>query len=194
MKTKVFIIPGLSDEMRGIGRFIEGGDIITEVFVVGWRKKVQNPRTYFQDRLGALLAKIDTAHAEGFRVVLIGASAGGSFAVNAFSKRESTVAKVINLSGRLTTEEGFTLVSLEKYKETDPVFMASVEMTESYISHPTQSLLQNFVAFVPLWDELVPLKTMGFEGARGRRVIMCEHILNIVSMFTIYRNKLLAEL
>jgi len=190
-KTKAFIVLGLGDDTPGYVKYLSLPGIETEVFKVGWRKPVQDPKMYFEARLSALLAKIDEAYAQSYKIILIGTSAGGSFVMNAFYERQEKVALVINCSGRLTQIEGVCFVSLEQYKQTDPVFMQSVIRSEKILAYPTALLKQKFLAFVPFYDELVPLRSMRFEGANYKRIWFVEHLVNIALVFTLYRGYLL---
>jgi len=190
-KTKVFIIPGLGDDMHNIARFIETKHIKTEVFIVGWRVSTDNPNLYYISRINALIKLVDESYIEGYKVILIGASAGGSFVVNVCNERPDKISLVINLSGRLTQINGPTLVGIDKYRITEPVFMESITRSERIVSSPSQTLKDKFLAFVPLWDELVPIRSMQFQGARVKRIWFIEHIINIALAFTVYRKSLL---
>jgi hypothetical protein len=190
-KYMVFVVPGLSDKAGDSVIRLTTENTCAKVFNVGWRTPTQDPSGYYFERLAEFLKQIDIAILRGFKVVLLGTSAGGSFVVNAFAKRQDVASRVINLSGRLTTEEGPTVRSFAYYQQTDPVFVESVKESEVFVNDPSQTLRNKFVAFVPLYDELVPVKTMAFKGAVVNTVPTALHLINIAAAFTVYRKVLL---
>ena len=67
---------------------------------VGWHGS-----EHFEARLAKIVARIDSFSTTGTKVSLIGCSAGGSAALNAFLERKNTVHKVISLCGWLKVGE-----------------------------------------------------------------------------------------
>jgi pimeloyl-ACP methyl ester carboxylesterase len=67
---------------------------------VGWHGS-----EHFEARLAKIVARIDSFSTTGTKVSLIGCSAGGSAALNAFLERKNTVHKVISLCGWLRVGE-----------------------------------------------------------------------------------------
>ena len=99
-KHVVIIIPGLGDETRILGwavGFWRWYGLDPVVYSVGWRDGEYS----FRQKLKRLVAMIDEIVNNADRISLIGTSAGGSAAVNAFMERKSKIHRVINICGRL---------------------------------------------------------------------------------------------
>jgi pimeloyl-ACP methyl ester carboxylesterase len=193
-KTKVFVVVGHDDRVPNYIKNFGAGTIEVETFQVGWRNKVigRAYAAYYDIVMESFQRKMHEAIDRGYRVVLVGVSAGASFVVNAFCKRPNDIARVINISGRLTMAESARVVPVFKdYKKTKPLFYESVVRSDRIIKNPSDALKEKFVAFVPKYDELVPLTSMYFDGAHIEKLFMVEHLLNIVFAFTIYKKSLL---
>lgn len=67
------------------------------MFTVGWAGEIA-----WEERLAALIAMIDARHERGETVALVGASAGASAVLGAFSARSDVVAGQCSFAGKFT--------------------------------------------------------------------------------------------
>lgn len=182
----VIVIPGLGDNSNYIKLLTKswnkcGLDIIA--YPIGWNDGTRE----FQPKLDKLLRLIDKLHAAGEMVSIVGTSAGGSAALNAFVGRKNIIHKVVNVCGRLRVgpESGFWSFVLRTKQS--PSFANSVRMFESKESLLTENDRKRIMTIMPLFgDQLVPASTVPIEGALNKKIFMGEHILSIATAMTIY--------
>lgn len=187
-------IPGLGDEVNKMiwatnhwRRF--GLDPI--VHSVGWH----DGEKYFQPKLKILVDMIDKYADGGNSVSLVGCSAGGSAALNAFFERREVVYRVINVCGRLRTgpQNGFR--SFGARTASSPPFAESVKLFESNENLLTNQDRQKIMTVRALFgDELVPADTTILQGAYNTVVPIPEHVLSIAMALTIFAKPLITFL
>lgn len=123
------------------------------------------------------------------KLVLIGASAGGSLAVSVFARLRSKYPGadiyVIVLSGRLHVGDSDNLIHTALHrpgKKPSLAFIDSVHYCErKVLSRLTQADKRRMVTFRPLlFDEAVPLSTMGIHGVTMLIAPIFYHVPGIV--------------
>jgi hypothetical protein len=193
MAHKVIIIPGLSDETKYI-RFItrnwKNYGVEPIIYPIGWHDESQT----FQSKLHRLLTFIDALVKNGNRVSLIGTSAGGSAALNAFIERKNTVRKAINICGRLRTGDQKGYRSFETRTQTSPSFAESIKLAESKEGQLTKTNRKKIMTVRALFDELVPNDTIVVEGAYNMKIPTVEHIFSITMALTLFLNHVISFL
>lgn len=113
-------------------------------------------------KLERVIAKIDGLARQGHRVSLIGQSAGGSLALNAFAARKDTVVGLINLTGRLHIAG---TPALEVATRHNPAFAKSVEQAEVIVQTLSQLDRQRIMTIRPYIDYIVPATSVSVDGA-----------------------------
>lgn len=193
-KHHTIIIPGLGDE---VNKMIwatyhwrrSGLDPI--VHSVGWHGGEKE----FQPKLQILVDMIDEFADDGDRVSLVGCSAGGSAALNAFFERREAVYRVINVCGRLRTGSQNGFRSFDARTATSPPFAESVKLFESHENLLTHQDRQKVMTVRALFgDELVPADTTILRGAYNTVVPTPEHVLSIAMALTIFSKPLITFL
>ncbi|MBI5123046.1 hypothetical protein HZA75_04270 [Candidatus Roizmanbacteria bacterium] len=129
---------------------------------VGWHNEIKE----LQPKLQTLVRMIDQYATDEDRVSLVGCSAGGSMALNAFFERKHMVHRVINVCGRLRigSQSGFR--SFDARTASSPPFAESVklfERRESLLSNQDRQKVMTVRAL--FGDELVPADTTILRGA-----------------------------
>ncbi len=186
MKTKLIIITGLDD---GVGRL----QFITrnwktkygiEVFVqrMDWKGKDQD----FEKKLKRIINKIDEFSSRGYKISLLGTSAGGSVAINAYILRKNKINKVINVGGRLREGVG-TIPSLEQATRNSISFKESVLRCERNLKLLTKTDKQKILTIRPLYDEVAPISLMTIKGATNIQILSLEHTFSIFLALTVYK-------
>ena len=181
----VILIPGLGDEIRALDYLTEhfhNSNIDVVVHSIGWRDGTTN----FQKKLNALLLRIDKLSKTN-RVSLIGTSAGGSAALNAFARRKNVVYKAINLSGilRPSAETGWR--SFEARAKSSVQFAQSIQLFVSLEKSLTAADRKRVMTVYPRFgDELVAPDTVTLAGATNIQIPSIEHILSIVLALTVF--------
>lgn len=181
----VIIIPGLGDGvelMEFATRHWKWVGLDPLVYSVGWRDNEQS----FTPKLTRLLELIDELHERGKTVSLVGTSAGGSAAINAFIERRDVIHRVINVCGRLRVGPTKGLWSFAAKTKSSPAFADSVMMCESHQKSLTDKDLQRVMTITPLFDEIVPKETVGLSGANNIVFPSGEHVLSISLLMTLF--------
>lgn len=149
----------------------------------------------FQPKLQILVDMIGKFTNDGDRVSIVGCSAGGSVALNAFFERKEDVHRVINVCGRLRTgpQNGFR--SFGARTASSPPFADSVKLFESHENLLTNQDRQKVMTVRALFgDELVPADTTIVRGAYNTIVPTPEHVLSITMALTIFSKPLITFL
>ena len=188
-RHNVIILPGLSDATRNIERVTSWWKymgLTPHVLPVGWYDGVPD----FQPKLDKILALADQLAQEG-QVSIVGTSAGGSAAFNAFLERPGIIRKAVNVCGRLRAGQ-HNWRSLEKMSATSESFKHSVLQFESREPTIPQSIKTRMMTVSPLFgDELVPADTSGLKGAYNIRIPTVEHVFSIAMSLTFFVHPLI---
>lgn len=193
-KHSVIFITGLGEEVdktRWAVSHWRNGGLNPIVHSVGWH----DSETKFQPKLERLIEMIDILTEEGDKVSLVGCSAGGSAALNAFFERKNIVYRVINVCGRLRTgtQEGFR--SFAKMTKSSPPFAESIKLFESHEKLLSETDRQKVMTVRSLFgDELVPSDTSILIGAYNTTVPTPEHMFSITMALTIFSSPLITFL
>jgi hypothetical protein len=179
----VLIIQGLGDNHKWVCQAIKtltggwtGFGLSPIVYMVGW----QDGEINFQPKLDRLVRRIDGLKTHYKKVSLVGLSAGGSAAFNAFLERNGVVYKAVNVCGRLFPGDGYNMRSLNHVAQKSPLFKESVLLFSQRVHELTNDdRIRLMTVRGKFWDELVPAKTSVLEGATNITVPMFEHIINI---------------
>ena len=182
----VIIIPGLGDNTDYIKLLSKswmkyGLNIIP--YSVGWA----DGEKYFKPKLDKLIRLIDKLVKAGEKISIVGTSAGGSAALNAFMERKDVIHKVINVCGRLRVGPESGLWSFLLRTKSSPSFADSVRMCEANQKQLSKDDKKKIMTITPLFgDQLVPYSTIPIDGALNKKLFMGEHVLSIATAMTIY--------
>ncbi|MEK7168541.1 MAG: hypothetical protein AAB532_02255 [Patescibacteria group bacterium] len=178
----VIYIPGLNDQRRGYERLIRRWStygVTPHVHRVGWLDQES-----FRPKLERLVDQVDQYLDEGQAVSLVGASAGGSAALNALIERPKITA-VVNLFGRLRKGENVR-PSLDFAARKSPAFKESVLLFESREPEMDDNSRRKVLCLTPLIDEAVPRSTVSLNGATNRTLYTVEHSLSGLLAITFF--------
>ena len=174
--VKIIIIPGIFKREGLLNQFklyCDKQNIDAEFFRIKWLAE-----GIYKANEKELLQKINDYSSEYSKIYLIGTSAGGSVAVNAFLKSNGLVSKVVCICAPLK-EEGFTLALGElisdKFKDSLSIAVRSLRLLD-------KRQKEKILAFIPKYDELVPLQSMKFSGIRYKQIDSSEHLLSIAKV------------
>ncbi|MEK7141135.1 MAG: hypothetical protein AAB800_01160, partial [Patescibacteria group bacterium] len=161
------------------------------VYSVGWRDGEYS----FRQKLKRLVAMIDEIVNNADRISLIGTSAGGSAAVNAFMERKSKIHRVINICGRLRVGPTTGFRSFDSKTKSSPAFTESVRLCERGIEQlPLPDRRKIMTVRALFGDELVPPETAIVDGAHNIHVPTGEHMVSIGAALTLYSGPLISFL
>lgn len=189
MKTLVIMIPGLGNDSVYIYNPMlnwwrkKGIEML--LFKTEWRSKEN-----YQKKIKRLLDLIDEK-SKNNKVSLIGMSAGGSLAVNAFSERKDKINKVITVCSRLRIGKMNGLSGFKKRVEGYPSFKESIIKTEEKEKLLAKKERQQIMTVHALFgDQLIKANTAIIDGARNITVATMGHRISIASSLTIFSKPL----
>jgi hypothetical protein len=185
----VIIIPGLGDNIRSLR--LAGGSFRTHGMEVIVQKMGWYNREEFSPKLLRILHLIDRYSNAGSRVSLIGTSAGGSCAINAYCRRKSRVHRIVNVCGRLSIGPVTGLRSFSRKTKHSIAFRESVLLCEKNISSLSQSDRSRIMTLCSFFDDVVPAETTAIPGATNIVLPVPGHILGIATALTLYSGKII---
>lgn len=176
----IIMIPGLNDQfplqkmaMRAAAGFWKRFGVIAHVVEPHW----EEGKT-FAPKLDIILDKIDQLVMNGNKVSVLGLSAGGSAALNAFTLRKNVLNGVVNGTGRLRAGANVR-PSLEWASRNSPAFAKSVFLFENKNEKTlTAKDRKRILTLRPIWDEIVPSSTVAVPGADNRVIPVVSHLLS----------------
>jgi pimeloyl-ACP methyl ester carboxylesterase len=181
MKYAVIYIPGLSDESLGEAqRRIMSLWRVYNIYVI-YQPMLWADTKPFSGKLNAILKDIDNLKASGYKVSILGTSAGGGAAINAFAARPNSISKVICISGKINNPQS---VDERRYKK-NPAFKESMLMVEKSLASLKEEDKAKILSLRPLHDGVVPAKDTIIYGASNRLILSVGHILGILYGITI---------
>lgn len=184
-RHNIILIPGLGDEIRMLNfltKHFQKYHLDVAVHRIGWK----DGSTDFRPKFDNLLHHIDELSKIG-RVSLVGTSAGGSAALNAFARRKKIVYKAVNLSGILRPSKERGWRSFEARTTTSSQFAQSVKLFVSQEKSLTPADRKRVMTVYPIFgDELVAPDTVTLPGATNIRIPSIEHVLSIALALTFF--------
>lgn len=180
----LLIIPGFADDVK-----------YTKFQTRNWEKKYNiKPHVVafvwngdsdkFPGRLKKMEEYVDDFIKENNNVSVLGISAGGSAAINLFSKRKDKIKRAVAVCGRLHDPNLRDMWYL-KAKNLG-VFEESVKLCEKNINQFSKDDNKKILTIRPFYDDIVPVRTMTIEGANNKRVFAIQHMISIYLSMTWY--------
>lgn len=146
----------------------------------------------FQSKLNRLL-KLTDNESTNSEVSLIGTSAGGSLAINAYAKRKNKINKVITICSRLRRGQIKGFRGFKQRTKGYSAFKDSVikaEENEAIFSNGEKKRIMTVHAL--FGDELVPTNTSSIDRAKNIIVPTGEHVISIATCLTIFSRTLVS--
>lgn len=188
-KYHMVIIPGLSDHATGIEKLLNNRFPAAQIHI--YRVPWKNDKESYDLKITRFLDFLDSLTVSKAKIVLVGISAGGSFATNAYAKRKKHIHKVINVCGRLRAGRRVHIpMWLASVKS--KAFVESVQASERNLEKFTASDRKKFMTMKSLFDEMVPRQTVTLEGATNVVIPMVEHVLSQAYALCLMNKKITA--
>lgn len=189
-KHSVIFIPGLGNDIGKLEwatRHWRRYGLEPRMHSVGWR----DSKKEFQPKLERLVNYIDQLAEKGYKVSLVGTSAGGSAALNAFIKRRDIIHRIVNVCGRLRIGSVRGFRSFTSRTASSPAFAQSVKLAEANESSLHDTDRRKIMTVRAMFgDELVPAETIIVKGAYNTLVPTAEHMVSIAAALTVFSRSL----
>jgi len=175
MKYVAIYIPGLGDKRKSLlflqRQMLRGWRVYgirTEIFAVHWTSNEK-----FSIRLKELLERIDELTEEGYKVVLVGASAGASTALTAYVRRKNTVRCMVSICGQLEPKVPSPALDV------NPRFGQSLDALERSLEHLTGADRHRILTLRPRVDAVVQPEEAVLKGAKNVQMPVVGHLVGI---------------
>lgn len=184
----IVYVPGLSDQSFINRNLSSRLPVIWGLY--GFKTHIIYPHwqegNSFHPKLSRILQKIDELNSLGYRVSLVGQSAGAGAVLNAFCERREMINGVINICGRVRTGAGVR-PTLEIAGKNSLAFVESVLFFERKNEPSLNDQDRKKIMTVrSLWDEVVPKSTVPIIGAKNIVIPFVEHSLSGIVACTLY--------
>jgi hypothetical protein len=180
MKHYIVYIPGLGDKYDGIRSFLLRSwrifGVQTELVPMQWYDGKS-----FEEKYQRVVSAIERAQKQGYSVSIIGESAGGSMAINAFSMNTS-IHRMISLCGVNTTRSPISSYIFKK----GPAFGESVSKLDRSQTDATSERIRRVTSIVAFKDSVVPAHKNTIEGARQVIIPSIGHLTTILLCLSVY--------
>lgn len=178
-KRTIIYVPGIGDRRRGFN-LLQQGFLATwlaygfsgRLFIMDWRSSQP-----FSERFDELLENIDTLHAQGVEVSLVGASAGAATVLLAFLARPDKLTGVVTVCGQI----GGTAALHGPVAATNPRFHSSLALLQENIARLTESERGRVMTLRPRVDRIVPPHEAVLPGAVNYEMSVSGHMVGIGS-------------
>lgn len=162
MKHVIIYVPGLGDGMpwlvllqKMVLGFWRAHFVRIEVVMMHWSEP-----TPIGPRFDRLLKRIDTLHARGKKVSLVGTSAGVSAVISALVLRSEKVSGVVTICGKIQGEIPETI------EELNPSFAESLDMLSRSLKKLSPELRKRVMTIYSSLDAIVPPEQAVIKGAK----------------------------
>ncbi len=179
MRTQIFYISGLGDRYDFIRRsalwFWKLYGVNAQLIPTSW----SNQESY-ETKLKRITDAVDSVDTTTTRLVLIGESAGGSMALNAFASRKEKIHKTITICGK---NNGPELVAPHYYRD-NPAFKPSMDNLEKSVASLSKSGRQRVISVYPLYDGVVPIRETVIPDCQKVQLFTLGHLGTIFFALT----------
>jgi pimeloyl-ACP methyl ester carboxylesterase len=177
----IIYVTGLGDknvflQAKAIGLWRICG-VQPRLFQVNWT----NAESYSQ-KLKRLLALIDIYSEREYKISLVGASAGASVAIAAFSRRKEIISGVVCICGKLRRPE---TVELHYYKH-NPAFRGAMKELVQNLAKLSSKDKKRILSIRPLYDQTVSAKDTKIDGALQKIIPSFYHVPSIALALTVF--------
>lgn len=151
-KHCILYVPGLGDNYDPLRRFFLKSwrvfGVQTQLAPMSWR----DGRSY-ENKLQQLGEVIADKYHQGYKITLLGESAGGSMVLNAYAKYGDMIFRAMTICGKNTAPR---TVSSKIYSK-NPSFKTSMHQTPKSVEQLTKQERQRFISVHPVHDGYVPV-------------------------------------
>jgi len=179
MKTEILYISGLGDRYDVVRRsalwFWKLYGVNARLISTSW----SNQESY-EEKLKRITDTIDAIDTANTCIVLIGESAGGGMALNAFASRKEKIYKTITICGK---NNGPELVAPHYYRD-NPAFKTSMDSLERSVASLSKSDRKRVISVYPLYDGVVPIKETFIPDCQKVRLFTFGHLGTIFFALT----------
>lgn len=171
----IIYLPGVGDSDPDLQRRVVSSwrlwGVESELLHVNWASNETWP-----DKLTRILSRVEELKSAGKNVALVGASAGASAAVNAYSARPTQISGIVLICGKLKNASDIG----PKYTTANPALVDSVTASDASLRLLGADKKAKILTRRAFFDEVVTTKSDSIvEGARNRVSFTIGHAITI---------------
>ena len=156
----IIFIPGLGDtnpkwQARAVKLWHLYG-YKSQLIAMNWNDKLP-----WSEKQKKLIDKIDKLSSQDYKIVLVGASAGSTAAINAYAIRKSQILGVITIAGKINRPATLG----ERYYADNPSFIESINQAQKSLKLLTPEDKNKILCIYSMRDGLVSMQDSIIEGA-----------------------------
>ncbi|MGB4762551.1 MAG: hypothetical protein WBP12_04330 [Candidatus Saccharimonas sp.] len=174
-KTYIIYLSGLGDRYDSIRGACLWGWRIYGATVTLVPSRWASSET-FDVKVKRVMQVVQEAHDNGYRVVLIGESAGGSLALNIYAQVPTLISRVVTLCGKNAQAD---TVSPRLYRR-NPAFRVSMQRVGRAVEQLTRDQRQRVSVVYPLVDAYVPRADTLIPDCHRVRLYSVGHLTSIL--------------
>lgn len=185
----VLYIPGLSDEnitlqAKAVNVWRWFG-VKPDIIQMHW-----SDAEPWNDKFARVLHRIDTAHAKGYDVALVGASAGATAVINTYAVRQTEVVGCVLIAGKVNHPETIG----KQYLKSAPRFVEAASTTPDALASLSAAALKRINSRYALLDTVVSRSDSRIPGSRNTPLWLIGHSVTIALQLTVGAPRFLAFL
>jgi pimeloyl-ACP methyl ester carboxylesterase len=178
-QQQIIYLPGLGDPNAG-EKFLLGFWGIFGV-KVHYSPVVWGDGQPFVPKLDRIISQIDELHSQGFKVSLVGVSAGASAAINALAIRHDIISGLVCICGKLKNPQTIAEVTFQR----NPAFKESLGLLPAGLNAISASKKPQLLTIHPLKDGVVPVPDTFIDGVRSKTIPTVGHAFSIFYALTL---------
>jgi len=144
----------------------------------------------FEPKIVRLISRVDAYVQQGYKVSLVGASAGASAVLNAYVQRREEVRGVVYICGKINYPD---TVSAQTYAQ-NQAFKTSMQQLQNNLSLLTDADKRKLTSFYSSADTTVPYTDTVIEGVLEQKLPLLGHMWSILYAISVGSGKLLQTL
>lgn len=184
----VIFVPGLGDNIWGQGFYVRLWrlhGVHGHLHEIPWKGQGA-----WEPKLQRLLHEIDTYAEQGYRVSLVGASAGASAVLNAYADRKDKITGVAYICAKINAPETVS----EKTYAKNPAFKTSLYALQGVLKKLTPEDTAKFHSFYSPGDNYVPYKATTVQGVSESKIFPLRHGPAIIFSLALGARQILSPL
>jgi predicted peptidase len=183
MAHHVIYLPGVGDHqnaqiqinaLRKWNKF----NLETHYLHINW-----NDNESFKSKLYNVIKIIDELYETDEYISLVGASAGASMAINAYSARKDKINAVVLICGKINNPQTLG----DGYKNRNPRLLESVSASSENSKNLTRADKSKMITLLPIYDGVVELNDGWIEGVKNKTMFSVFHAIAIYLSISLYK-------
>lgn len=180
MAHRILYIPGFGDPHFNVIKKWDKHGVEMHMEPINW-----DDDETFEAKLARVTKKIDELADKNRKISLVGVSAGGSMAINAYIKRKELISGVVFICSKLRNAEGVREFWFQKH----PAFRKSIFLSQANIERLTAEDKAKMLTLRSLFDRLIPAHDSQIPGVKNRVIPFKFHIPTIFLALTLFKGK-----